>query len=57
MEKDGYVCELVWGDFILDGNHTFGFYVENQNMSLPEPVDVVIVRQSRMTLYAASRAT
>ena len=57
MEKDAFVCELVWGNVILDGNRTFGFYVENLGMSLSEPVDVIIVRQSRMTLYAASRAT
>ena len=57
MEKDGFVCELVWGDVVLFWNRTFGYYVENLGMSLSEPVDVIIVRQSRMTLYAASRAT
>ena len=53
MEKDGYVCELVWGDLILDGNRTFGFYVEKLGMSISEPVDVIIVR---LTHDAASRA-
>ena len=57
MEKDGFVCELVWGDVLLYWNRTFGYYVENLGMSLSEPVDVIIVRQSRQTLYAASRAT
>ena len=56
MEKDGFVDELVWGDMILYWNRTFGYYVETLGMSLSEPVDVIIVRQSRMTLYAASWA-
>ena len=56
MEKDGFVDELVWGDMILYWNRTFGYYVETLGMSLSEPVDVIIVRQSRMTFYAASRA-
>ena len=56
LQTDAYVDELVWGSLIQDWSHTFGFYVENYGMSVSEPVDVILVRHSRMTLYAASRA-
>ena len=56
MERNEFVAELVWDNMVLYWNRTFGYYVENLGMSLSEPVDVIIVRQSRMTLYAAQKS-
>ena len=62
MPPDAYVDELVWNKTILDWNQTFGYYVEwyekgwiPYGMSVSEPVDVILVRTSARTLYAASK--
>ena len=56
LKTDAYVDVLVWRAETLSLDSYFGYYVEFLGMSLTEAVDVIIVRQHRMTLDAASRA-